>query len=400
MSPLIIPLFLYSCLVSYQSLTPANDVKTGLEVLVEKNFAPLQGKRVGLLTADTAVTRDRRRAIDVFAKAPNLKLVAILAPEHGLSADREGQVEDSVDRITGVPIYSLYQTGRHHPTAETLKELDALVYDLPQFGARFLTRITLLGYCIEAAARQGIPIYVLDGPNFINGVDVAGPLLDEKHVSFVGYMRMPVRHGMTAGELALMFNGERRLGADVRVIQMEGWRRAMWYDETGLEWMNPSPNIRNLTQAALYPGVCLLESPQISVGRGTDTPFQVVGAPWFRAREMAAHLNGLRLPGVRFQTRRFRPQASVYKGEVCEGVDILLTNREAFDPVLTGLELLAAVLKFHPEKFQLETVMRLLGSDEAAARLKRGESGREILAAMKSQLDEFMRIRAKYLLYE
>jgi uncharacterized protein YbbC (DUF1343 family) len=400
MSPLILLPYLSSCLLFYQSINSAAPVKTGLEVLIEKNFAPLNGKRVAILTADTAITRDRRRAADVLAKAPNVKLAAIFAPEHGLSADREEQVEDSVDRATGVPIYSLYQNGRHHPTPEMLKDVDVLVYDLPQFGARFLTRITLLGYCIEAAAKQGIPLYVLDEPNFINGVDVAGPLLDEKYVSFVGYMRMPVRHGMTAGELALMMNGEKGLGADVKVIRMEGWKRTMWYDETGLEWINPSPNIRNLTQAALYPGVCLLESSQISVGRGTDTPFQVVGAPWFRAREMAVYLNGLRLPGVRFQAKRFRPEASVYKGEVCEGLDIFLINRESLNPVLTGLELLAAVLKFHPGKFQLETVMRLLGSDEAAARLKRGESGREILAAMKGQLDEFLRTRAKYLLYE
>ncbi len=400
MSPLIILSLLSSLLLSHPPSEPADGVKTGLDVLIEKNFAPLSGKRVGLLTAETAITRDRRRAIDVLAQAPNVRLVAIFAPEHGLSADRETQVEDSVDRVTGVPIYSLYQNGRHHPTPEMLKNVDIFVYDLPQFGARFLTRITLLGYCIEAAARKGIPFYVLDRPNFINGVDVAGPLLDEKHVSFVGYMRMPVRHGMTAGELALMINGEKRLGADVKVIRMEGWKRKMWYDETELEWMNPSPNIRNLTQAALYPGVCLLESPQLSVGRGTDTPFQVVGAPWFRAREVAAHLNRLNLPGVRFQARRFRPQASIYKGEVCEGLDILLINRDSFDPVLMGVEMLAAVLKFHPEKFQLETVMRLLGSDEAAARLKRGESGRAILAAMRSQLDEFLRTRAAYLLYE
>jgi len=375
-------------------------VKTGLEVLSEDGFAPLRGKRVGLLTAETAITADRRRAIDVLAQAPEVKLVAIFAPEHGLSADRSGQIEDGIDRATGVPVYSLYQSDRHHPTAEMLKDVDVFVYDIPQFGARFLTRITLLGYCLEAAAKKGIPFYVLDRPNIINGVDVAGPLLDDKHVSFVGYMRMPIRHGMTAGELALMINGEMKLGADVHVIRMEGWKRSMWYDETGLEWMNPSPNIRNMTQAVLYPGVCLLESPQISVGRGTDTPFQVVGAPWLRAREIAAYLNGRNLSGVSFIAKRFRPESSVHQGEMCEGLDILLINREKFDPVLMGLELLAAVLKFHPEEFRLESVMRLLGSDEAAARLERGEAGREILAAMRDQLDGFLRVRAKYLLYE
>ncbi len=379
---------------------PGDRVRTGLELLIDREFAPLRGRRVGLLTADTAVTHDRRRAVDVLAQAPGVKLTAIFAPEHGLAADRSGQIEDGADRVTGVPIYSLYRNGRHRPTPEMLRDVDALVYDIPQFGARFLTRITLLGYGIEAAAQKGIPFYVLDRPNFINGADVAGPLLDDRHASLVGYMRMPIRHGMTAGELALMINGEKKLGADVQVIRMEGWKRSMWYDETGLEWMNPSPNIRNLTQAALYPGVCLLESPRISVGRGTDTPFQVVGAPWFRAKEMAAYLNARALPGVRFMARRFRPQASVYEGEVCEGLDILLVNREVFDPVLMGLELLAAVLRFHPGEFQLESVMRLLGSDEAAARLKRGESGREILAAMRGQLEGFLRVRAAYLLYD
>ncbi|MGH9340830.1 MAG: exo-beta-N-acetylmuramidase NamZ family protein [Acidobacteriota bacterium] len=387
-------------LIVHSPLVKAGHVKTGLDVLVETNFAALAGKRVGLLTAETATTHDGRRAIDVLASAPNVHLAAIFAPEHGLSATRSGQIEDGVDEATGVPIFSLYRRERRRPTSEMLNDLDAFVYDIPNFGARFLTRMTLLGYCIEAAAEKGIPFYVLDRPNMINGADVAGPLLDEKYVSFVGYMRIPIQHGMTAGEFALMVNGEKRLDADVQVIRMEGWKRAMWYDETGLEWVNPSPNIRNLTQAILYPGSCLLESRQISVGRGTDTPFQIVGAPWLRAKEIAAYLNSRNIPGVRFMPRRFQPEASVYSGQVCEGLDILLVNREVFDPVLMGLEMLAAVIKFHPEEFQLETVMRLLGSDEAASRLKRGETGAEILQAMQGELDEFLRLRSKYLLYE
>lgn len=397
---LLFVLLLLNLLLVNLPVAEAAQVKTGLDVLVEKNFEPLTGMRVGLLTAETAITLDGRRAIDVLAQAPKVKLVAIFAPEHGLSATRSGQIEDGVDEATGVPIHSLYQSGRHRPTPEMMKDVDAFVYDIPQFGARFLTRITLLGYCMEAAAQKGIPFYVLDRPNFINGVDVAGPLLDDKYVSFVGYMRMPVRHGMTAGELASMYNAEKKLGVDLRVIRMEGWKRTMWYDETGLEWMTPSPNIRNLTQATLYPGSCLLESRQVSVGRGTDSPFQTVGAPWFRAKEIAAHLNELKLPGVSFVPRRFRPEASVYKGEVCQGLDILLVNRSVFDPVLMGMEMLAALVKFHPKEFQLETVIRLLGNDEAATRLKRGESGREILKAMRGELDEFLRVRARYLLYE
>jgi uncharacterized protein YbbC (DUF1343 family) len=215
----------------------------------------------------------------------------------------------------------------------------------------------------------------------------------------VGYARIPVRHGMTAGELARLYNGEKKLGVDLHVIRMEGWKRSMWYDETGLEWVNPSPNIRNLTQAILYPGVCLLESKQISVGRGTEMPFQLFGAPWLKAREMAEYLNG-RVPGVRFVPRRFRPDASAYKDQECEGLEVVLVDRKAFESVLLGMELLAATLKFHPGQFDLGGVMRLLGSDEAAARLKRGETGRQVLEAMRGQTEEFGKIRARYLLYE
>lgn len=375
-------------------------MKTGLEVLIEQGFAPLKGKRVGVVTAQTGVTEDRRRIIDVLAQAPGVKLTAIFAPEHGLTGTRQDRdIGDSIDEATGVPVYSLYNEGRYRPTPEMLKDVDALVFDIQQNGARFLTRITTLGYTMEAAAQKGIPYYVLDRPNGINGVDVAGPLLDEKYVSFVGYARIPIRHGMTAGELARLYNGEKKLGVDLHVIRMEGWRRSMWYDETGLEWVNPSPNIRNLTQAILYPGVCLLESKQISVGRGTEMPFQLLGAPWFKAREMAEYLNG-RVPGVRFVPRRFCPNASVYKDQECEGLEVVLVDRKAFESVLLGMELLAATLKFHPGQFDLGAVMRLLGSDEAAARLKRGETGRQVLEAMRGQTEEFGKIRARYLLYE
>ena len=377
-------------------------VKTGLEVLIEENFAPLQGKRIGVITAQTGVTEDRKRIVDVLAHAPGVKLTAIFAPEHGLEGTRDDRkIDDSVDRPTGVPVYSLYNEGRYRPTPEMLKDVDALVFDIQQNGARFLTRITTLGYALEAAAQKGIPFYVLDRPNGINGVDFGGPPLDEKYVSFVGYFPgMTLRHGMTAGELASMYNGEKKLGADLRVIKMQGWKRSMWYDETGLEWINPSPNIRNLTQAMLYPGVCLLESKQVSVGRGTDWPFQVIGAPWYRAREAAEYLNARAIPGVRFLHRRFTPNASVYQNQECEGVEIVLVDRKAFDPVLLGMELLSTTLKFHPDQFDLGGVMRLVGSDEAAARLKRGETGREVLDAMRVRTQEFGRIRAKYLLYE
>ena len=376
-------------------------VLTGLDVLTCEGLRPLEGKRVGVVTNHSAIGRDRRDLIRVLAESGKVKLAAIFTPEHGLEADREGYVEDSTDPVMRAPVFSLYQPERRRPTPEMLRGIDALVYDLPQHGARFLTRITTLGYTLEAAAREGIPFYVLDRPNGINGVDVAGPPLDENYVSFVGYLPgMPIRHGMTAGELALLFNGEKKLRAELHVIRMRGWKRSMWYDQTGLEWVNPSPNIRSLTQAVLYPGVCLLESRQVSVGRGTDTPFQLIGAPWYRAREVAAHLNALNLPGVRFLHRRFRPRASVYRDQECDGVEILLVNREVFDPVLLGLELLAATLKYHPGQFDLREVMPLLGNQEAADRLRRGQSGRQVLKAVRPGVEAFRKRRAKYLLYE
>jgi uncharacterized protein YbbC (DUF1343 family) len=385
----------------FACLSAGARVKTGLDVLIEQKFAPLQGKRVGIITNQTGMTEDGRRIIDVLARAPNIRLTAIFSPEHGLEGARQDRnIVDTVDNATGLPVYSLYNEGRYRPTPEMLKEVDVLVYDIQQHGARFLTRITTLGYTMEAAAAKHIPFYVLDRPNGINGVDIGGPRLDAKYVSFVGYLPgLPIRHGMTAGELAQMYNGEKKLGVDLHVIRMDGWKRSMWFDQTGLEWVNASPNIRNFTQAILYPGICLLESKQVSVGRGTDTPFQMFGAPWYRAREVAEYLNQ-HVPGVRFVPRPFTPKDSIYKDQECEGVDVILVNRDVFDPVLLGMELLSATLKLHPDKFDLDGVMRLLGSDEAAARLKRGETGRQVLDAMHGQLEEFAKIRAKYLLYD
>ncbi|MBV8828096.1 MAG: DUF1343 domain-containing protein [Acidobacteriaceae bacterium] len=375
-------------------------VKTGLDVLIDEQFQPLAGKRVGLATNQTGVAIDGRRNVDVFAHAPNVKLTAIFSFEHGLNGTREDtHIGNSIDEATGIPIYSLYNEDLRKPTPDMLKNVDVLVYDKQDNGARFYTSVTSMAYLLEAAAEHHMPFYVLDRPNGIGGIDVEGPLLDAKYVSFVTYMPgFPIRHGMTMGEMARYFNGEKKLGADLHVIKMAGWRRSMWFDETGLEWVNPSPNIRNLAEAILYPGTCLLEGKSVSVGRGTDTPFEIVGAPWFRAREVAAYLNGLQLPGVRFMPRRFRPTAAIYKDQECQGVDIQIVNREVFDPVLMGMELVAATLKFHPGKVTLTP--RLLGSDEVLAKFRAGESGRQILEESKAQLAEFRRLRAKYLIYE
>lgn len=375
-------------------------VKTGLDVLIDRDFAPIAGKRVGVITNHTGLTSDGRHIVDVLSRSSKVKLVAIFTPEHGLAGTQDDpNVASGTHEATGTPIYSLYNRGSYRPTPQMLQKVDVLIYDIQDIGARFYTYITTLGYALEEAAKAGKSFLVLDRPNPINGIAVEGPLLDPRYVSFVGYMRMPIRHGMTVGELARMYNGEKALHADLQVIEMQGWSRNMWLDATGLEWVNPSPNIRNLTQAILYPGSCLLESDQVSVGRGTDTPFQIIGAPWFKGREVAEYLNGLAIPGVRFLARRFRPTASVFKDEDCEGLDIQLIDRDALDSVRMGLELLYATMKFHPGKFNLDGVMRLLGNEDAAGRLKRGEAGSAVVKSYAPDLDQFRKTREKYLIY-
>ncbi len=376
-------------------------VKTGLDVLIELDFAPLAGKRVGVITNHTGLTSDGLHIVDVLSRSPKVRLAAIFTPEHGLAGTQDDpNVASGTHEATGTPIYSLYNRGSYRPTPQMLQKVDVLIYDIQDIGARFYTYITTLGYAIEEAAKAGKSFFVLDRPNPINGVAVEGPLLDPRYISFVGYMRMPIRHGMTVGELARMYNGEKGLHADLHVIEMQGWSRNMWLDATGLEWVNPSPNIRNLTQAILYPGSCLLESDQVSVGRGTDTPFQIVGAPWFKGREVAEYLNGLAIPGVRFMARRFRPTASVFKDEDCEGLDIQMTDRDALDSVRMGLELLHATMRFHPGKFDLGGVMRLLGSEDAAERLRRGETASAVIKSYESDLNRFRETREKYLIYK
>jgi len=375
-------------------------VKNGIDVLIDQDFAPLAGKRVGLITNHSGLTYDGRRTIDVLAKSGKVKLVAIFTPEHGLTGAREGEnIASGKDQATGLPIYSLYQANTRRPAPEMLQGVDVLVYDIQDAGARFYTYITTLGYTMEEAAKNHLSYYVLDRPNPIGGLAVEGPLLEPKYFSMVGYMRMPIRHGMTVGELAQLFNGEKKLGVDLHVIAMHGWQRNMFFDETGQEWIDPSPNLRTLTAAILYPGSCLLESQQVSVGRGTDTPFQIAGAPWFQGKAVADWLNALHLPGVRFLARRFRPTAPPYKDEECQGVEILLVDRHTCNSVRVGLALVEATLKFHPGKFDMDKTMRLLGDDGVAARLKRGESIDAIEASFQPQLREFLKLREGYLLY-
>jgi uncharacterized protein YbbC (DUF1343 family)/CubicO group peptidase (beta-lactamase class C family) len=382
-------------------MTPSADaqVLTGIDVLVRDGFKPLNGLRVGLITNQTGRDRLGRSTIDMIFKAPNVKLTALFSPEHGIRGLADEKISDTKDEQTGLPIYSLYGETRR-PKAEQLKDLDALVYDIQDVGARFYTYISTLGYLLEEAAKAKLPVYILDRPNPINGVDVEGPVADADKLSFIAYHTIPVRHGLTVGELARLYNEERKIGADVRVIEMENWRRAMWLDATGVTWINPSPNMRSLTQATVYPGVGLLETTNVSVGRGTDTPFEVIGAPWIDGQKLAIFLNARRIPGARFVPIRFKPSASVFKNEECGGINIVITDRARFQSVPTGMEIAVALHSLFPADWKVDSYLRLLANADTLARLKRGESATEITTSLKPALDQFRARRAKFLLYQ
>ena len=376
----------------------SSKVLTGIDVLERDNFKPLAGMRIGLITNHTGRNREGRQTIDVLNKAPGVKLTMLFSPEHGIRGLADENVSDSKDDATGLPIYSLYGESRR-PKAEQLKDLDALVYDIQDVGARFYTYISTLGYVMEEAAKVKLPVFVLDRPNPIGGLDVEGPIADKDKLSFISYHTIPTRHGLTIGELAQLFNRQRNIGADVRVIKMDGWRRSMWFDETNLTWVNPSPNMRSLTEATLYPGVGLLETTNVSVGRGTDTPFEVVGAPWIHGDQFADYLNQRSIPGVRFVPLRFTPNASVFKDQECGGVNIVITDRFAFRPLLTGIEMALALRKLYPNDWQVDKYLRLLVNTDTLERVKRGESAKEIIDSWNAGLQEFRKARAEILLY-
>ena len=373
-------------------------VLTGIDVLERDGFKQLAGLRIGLVTNHTGRNREGRQTIDVLSKAPGVRLVALFSPEHGIRGLADEKISDSKDEVTGLPIYSLYGETRR-PKPEQLKDLDALVYDIQDVGARFYTYISTLGHIMEEAAKAKIPVFVLDRPNPIGGTDVEGPTADGDKLSFISYHTIPTRHGLTIGELGQLFNRQRKIGADLRVIKMEGWRRSMWFDETNLMWINPSPNMRSLTEATLYPGVGLLETTNVSVGRGTDTPFEIVGAPWIQGDKLADYLNQRGLPGVRFVPLRFTPKASVFKDQQCSGVNIIVTDRVAFRPLLTGIEMALALRSLYQNDWKIDSYLRLLVNADTLERIKRGESAREIVASWNTALQEFRRARAEILLY-
>lgn len=374
-------------------------VLTGIDVLERDGFKQLAGLRIGLVTNQTGRNRSGRSTIDVLFKAPAVKLVALFSPEHGIRGLADDKVSDTKDEQTGLLIYSLYGESRR-PKPEQLKDLDALVYDMQDIGVRFWTYIATLGYVMEEASKARLPIFVLDRPNPINGSDVDGPIADADKLSFTAYHTFPVRHGMTIGELALLFNDARKIGADLRVIKMENWRRAMWFDATGLSWINPSPNMRSLTEAALYPGIGLLETTNLSVGRGTDTPFEIIGAPWLDGPKLAGYLNSRKIAGVRFIPVRFTPKSSVFKDEDCGGVNIVIIDRARFQSVPTGIEIAVALHSLFPAVWKIDAYSRLLVNADTLERLKRGEAPADIVRSWTTTLESFNRTRRKHLLYD
>jgi uncharacterized protein YbbC (DUF1343 family)/CubicO group peptidase (beta-lactamase class C family) len=385
---------------SYRVAATSNGkTETGIDVLEAEQFAPLAGLRVGLVTNHSGRDAAGKRTIDLLYRDSRAKLKAVFSPEHGLYGKADEQVSSTIDPETRLPVYSLYgETQR--PTDQMLEGLDALVFDIQDAGARFYTYITTLGYCLEAAARKGLAFYVLDRPNPISGILVEGPILDRDLLSFVGYFPLPVRHGMTVGELAQMFNAENRLGVKLQVIKMRDWKRTDWYDETGLPWINPSPNLGNLTQATLYPGVAMVEGANVSVGRGTDTPFEVLGAPWIDGSKLAESLNGRKIQGVRFLPIDFTPRDKRFAGEVCHGVQLNLLDREALDAPEMGVEIAAALYKLFPKDFQIDQTLPLIGSRAVLDGIKRNHDPRRIAYHWEQDdLSPFRKMRAQYLLY-
>jgi uncharacterized protein YbbC (DUF1343 family) len=371
---------------------------TGIDILEAEKFSLLAGKRVGLITNQTGVDRQGISTIDLLAHAPGVKLVALFSPEHGIRGALDERVSSSKDEATGLPIYSLYgETER--PTDAMLAGIDVLVFDIQDAGVRFYTYISTIGYAMEEAAAHHIAFYVLDRPDPLRGDRIEGPMLDADRVNFVGYFPMPVRMGMTLGELAQMFNAEKKIGCDLHVVRMNNWRRSMWFSDTGLPWLNPSPNLRSENAGILYPGLEILQAGGVSVGRGTDTPFELVGAPWIRGEEFARYLNNRKIHGVRFEPRTFTPTSGLFKGEVCRGVHVVLTDRNALQSMRMGMEVAAAVAKLYPNKFELAKAIFLVGNADTIKKLGAQLDPAEIVASWNADLESFKKLRAKYLLY-
>lgn len=384
-------------------------VRTGLDILLEKPSELLNNKRVGFVTNHTGVTKDLKHIVDVLYQHPDTNLAALFAPEHGIRGDATSAIESYSDENTGLPIFSLYGK-TYKPTMEMLGNLDVLMFDIQDVGVRFYTYIWTMSYGMESAAEVGLPFVVLDRPNPINGISVEGNILDLKFKSFVGRYPIPLRHGMTVGELAMLLNAEFSINADLTVVRMKNWSRDMWFDDTGLIWVQPSPNMSTLDTAIVYPGTCLFEGTNVSEGRGTTKPYEWIGAPWINSMKIAADLNSRKLPGVIFRAVYFTSTSSRYKypGEMCGGVQVHVVDRKIFKPIETGLHMIAAIRRLYPDRFQWreprpgETQLpfdKLAGTDKIRLQLEKDLPVSEIVEDWQKELAVFMEKRKTYLLY-
>jgi len=384
-------------------------VRPGVELFVEHPPSIVQGKRVGLITNQSGIDRQRRSTIDLLRAIPNLRLVALYSPEHGIRGVAEARVASSVDEKTGLPIHSLYGD-TDKPTPQMLEGIDVLVYDIQDLGVRQYTYESTLALAMQAAAEKGIPIIVLDRPNPVTGTILEGNILEPAYESFVGIYPVLSRHGMTLGELARMYNAEQRIGAALTVVPVEGWRRDMWWDETGLPWVNPSPNIRRLEAAIHYPGTVFFEAINVSEGRGTDLPFEQIGAPWLKNSEVVAAMNAMNLPGIRFEAVEFPTAATArkYPGQLLKGVRFILTDRASYRPLATSLRMIELIRRLHPDQFQWagpntrEPNMLTIERHGGSARLRQAIEGgtlTELLREWERDQATFRAKRAPYLIY-
>jgi uncharacterized protein YbbC (DUF1343 family) len=374
-------------------------VQTGLDVLEAEKFAPLRGKRLGLITNHTGIDSQGRSTVDVLSHAPGVKLVALFSPEHGLAGRNDEKIASTKDPSTGLPVHSLYGETRR-PTDEMLAGIDTLVFDVQDAGVRFYTYTTTMAYCMEEAAKHNIAFFVLDRPDPIGGEIVEGPVLDPDKTSFTAYFPLPVRYGLTIGELAQLFNAENHIGADLHVIAMKNWHRNYFFESTGIKWIPPSPNLRTTKGAILYPGIEILQNAGVSVGRGTQTPFEEFGAPWLNGEDVSVALNERHLSGVHFAAQPFIPVAGLYSGQRCGGVAIRVTDRFTVRSMRVGLEIASLLQRLYPKQFDSEKLLLLLGNAETVQQLQAGVIPEKIIASWAPALAVFGAVRRKYFLYK
>jgi len=374
-------------------------VQTGLDVLEAEKFAPLRGKHIGLITNHTGLDALGRTTIERLFHAPGVQLVALFSPEHGIAGRADEKFSSSKDPTTGLPTYSLYGESLR-PTDEMLAGIDTLVFDVQDAGVRFYTYTVTMAYCMEEAAKRHIAFYVLDRPNLLGGEIIEGPMLDADKTNFVGYYPLPIRYGLTIGELAQFFNAENHIGCDLHVIAMKNWHRNYFFESTGLRWVPPSPNLRTVKGSILYPGIEVLQSAGVSVGRGTQAPFEEFGAPWMDGVEVAARLNERHLPGLRFTDQPFIPVSGLHAGQRCGGVSIRITDRAAVRSVRTALEIAAILHTRYAKQFDAAKLVTLLGNSEAIRQIEAGVAPEQIVASWSTDLEKYDQTRRKYFLYK